>query len=318
MATPEHTGLGAVGCSLDGGVRVRTNALLERAWAFGQLLRLPDWIKNTFIFAALIFSGGLRSPARVEAALWAFVSFSLIAATVYVLNDWQDRAADRLHPEKRRRPIARGLISGPAALLFGVCLMTAGFAVAVTRVNWPVAGLEAAYLVINAAYSLGMKRVVILEALAVASGFVIRVLVGAAAVGVQPSHWLLLCTLFLALFLTFAKRHGELLVLAQGGAEHRSVLSAYTPAFIGQLNILLCSVCLLAYSLYAAAPDTVARLGSDHLIYTVPLVLYGLLRYLYLVQVKGEGGNPSKLVLRDRSLAGCILVWVLLCAAIIY
>lgn len=318
MATQHQTELGAVGCSLAGDARAPMSATLERARAYGRLLRFPDWIKNTFIFAALIFSGGLRSPARVEAALWAFVSFSLIAATVYVLNDWQDRAADRLHPEKCRRPIACGLISGSEALLLGSVLMTAGFALALTRVNLAVAGLAAAYLLINAAYSLGMKRIVILEALAVASGFVIRVLVGAAAVSVQPSHWLVLCTLFLALFLTFAKRHGELLVLAKAGAEHRSVLSAYTPAFIGQLNIMLCSVCLLAYSLYAAAPDTVARLGTDHLIYTVPLVLYGLLRYLYLVQVKGEGGNPSKLVLRDRSLAGCIVLWLLLCAAIIY
>jgi len=318
MATPDQAELRAVNCTLAVAPPQRASAVVERAWAFCRLLRFPDWIKNTFIFAALIFSGGLRSPARVEAALWAFISFSLIAATVYVLNDWQDRAADRLHPEKRRRPIASGLISGPAALLIGVCLMAAGFAIALTRANLSVAALEATYLLINAAYSFGMKRVVILEALAVASGFVIRVLVGAAAVGVVPSHWLILCTLFLALFLTFAKRHGELLLLAQSGAEHRSVLSAYTPAFIGQLNILLCSVCLLAYSLYAGAPDTVARLGSDHLIYTVPLVLYGLLRYLYLVQVRGEGGNPSKLVLRDRCLAGCIVLWLLLCVAIIY
>jgi 4-hydroxybenzoate polyprenyltransferase len=286
--------------------------------AYVRLLRIPQWLKNGFIFAPLVFAGELRNPGGAVVALSAFVSFSLVASAVYILNDCLDREDDRHHPEKRSRPIASGLVSPVAALLLAGSLLVLGLGSAVVMTNAAVVGLESLYLLINAAYSLGLKRVVILDVFAVASGFVIRVLVGAVAVGVAASHWLLLCTLLLALFLGFSKRHGELTLLQQEGMNHRRVLDSYSPALIAQLNMVLCSATVVSYALYTVSPETIAKFGTDRLIYTVPFVLYGLFRYLFLVEIKGDGGNPSSLVLRDKSLAVCIALWLGACVAVIY
>jgi len=283
-----------------------------------QLLRIRQWLKNGFVFAPLIFAGRLRDPISVATAASAFLSFSLVTSAVYVLNDWLDRDEDRLHPDKRYRPIASGLVPVPTALALAGLLLMGGLVSGWAFDNPTVVLLEGAYILINAAYSFGLKRILIADAFAVASGFVIRVLVGAAAVQVEASHWLLLCTLFLALFLSFAKRHSELRLLGQDSVNHRLVLASYSPALIGQLNVILCAVTVVSYALYTVAPETITKFGTDRLVYTVPFVLYGLFRYLYLVEIKGDGGNPSTLALRDRGLVICIVLWLLACLVIIY
>ncbi|MCE5307156.1 MAG: decaprenyl-phosphate phosphoribosyltransferase [Acidobacteriales bacterium] len=282
------------------------------------LLRPHQWIKNAFVFAPLIFAGELTSSRSIVLAVWAFLSFSLVASAVYVLNDWFDQDQDRQHPVKRARPIASGLVSHLGAAIFGTALLAAGFCLALVATNTSVAGLEALYLAINLLYVWCLKNVVLLDVFAIATGFVIRILVGASAVRVGASHWVLLCTLLLALFLGFAKRRSELELLKGNSVEHREVLSSYSTALITQLNVILCAATVVCYAIYTVAPDTMAKFGTDRLIYTVPFVIYGLFRYLYLVEVRSDGGNPASLVVRDLPLTVCIALWLLVCCFVIY
>jgi 4-hydroxybenzoate polyprenyltransferase len=279
---------------------------------------MPQWVKNGFVLAPVIFAGELGNLRSVARAATACGSFCLVASAVYAFNDWLDRNEDRHHPQKRLRPVASGAVSPATAVVLAALLLAAGLGLGFSLLGPAVAALEAAYVLVNLAYSAGLKRVIILDVFAVASGFVIRVLVGALAVDVAASHWLMLCTLLLALFLGFSKRLGELRLLREEGVNHRVVLNSYSPALITQLNVILCSATVVCYALYTVAPETIAKFGTDRLIYTVPFVLYGLFRYLFLVEVRGEGGNPSALIVRDASLALCILGWLLACVVVIY
>jgi 4-hydroxybenzoate polyprenyltransferase len=283
-----------------------------------RLLRVRQWLKNGFVFAPLVFAGKLMNGTSAEHAVGSFLSFSLVASAVYVLNDWSDRNNDRQHPDKCNRPIADGTVSGTIAAVMGLCLIVAGVAVAWFTTNASVAALEVIYLAINAYYSFSLKHVVILDVFAIAIGFVIRILVGAAAVGVSASHWLLLCTLLLTLFLGFSKRKSELKALGHSSNLYRTVLTSYSPTLITQLNVILCAATLVCYALYTVAPETVKNFGTDRLIYTVPFVIYGLFRYLFLMETTSEGANPSSLVLRDRSLGISVALWLSACLFIIY
>jgi 4-hydroxybenzoate polyprenyltransferase len=281
-------------------------------------MRARQWLKNIFIFAPLAFAGGLNESRAVQLAIGAFLSFSLVASAVYVLNDWFDREEDRLHPEKCGRPIASGAVPGSAAAIMAPGLIVAGGVLAWLTTNLDVLALEAIYLVLNICYSRSLKHIVILDVFVPATGFVIRVLVGAVGVGVPASHWLLLCTLLLTLFLGFSKRRGEIELLKENSVCHRRVLASYSPALINQLNVILCSSTVVCYALYTVAPETVAKYGADHLIYTIPFVLYAIFRYLFLVEIKHDGGDPFSLILRDRPFALCILLWLLACGYVIY
>jgi 4-hydroxybenzoate polyprenyltransferase len=283
-----------------------------------RLLRGRQWIKNGFVFAALIFGARLQDAASVRQAVWTFLSFCLVASAVYTVNDWFDRNEDRRHPVKRMRPLASGVVPGAAAAGLAACLLLAAAGILLAAGNAAVAALEAAYFVINVFYSFALKRVVLLDAFVIAAGFVMRVLAGAFAVDVAASHWLLLCMFLLALFLGFAKRRSELEVLKEIGSHHRPVLGEYSAALLIQLNVILCSATVVCYALYTVSPETVARLGTDHLIYTVPFVLYGLFRYLYLVEITREGDNPSALLLRDRPLLASVALWLAVCVLVIY
>jgi decaprenyl-phosphate phosphoribosyltransferase len=282
-----------------------------------RLLRLRHWIKNAFIFLPAVFGGRLLHFDSVLTALTTFLSFSLVASSVYVLNDWVDRAEDRLHPLKRRRPIAAGLVPGRLALALGSSVLLAGLALGALG-GRSVLLLEAAYLLLNLAYSFGLKHAVLLDVFAIAAGFVIRVWIGAAALQIAASHWLILCTFFLALFLGFGKRENELRLPSETFLGHRSVLRDYSFELISQLNLVVLSVTLLCYALYTVAPETLARFHTDRLVYSVPFVAYGLMRYLYLLRNKAEGGSPTDLLLHDRPLAACILLWFGYCTVILY
>jgi 4-hydroxybenzoate polyprenyltransferase len=286
------------------------------AEAWFRLLRPTQWSKNFFVLAALLFSGRATELPVVINAVLAFVAFCLAASAVYAFNDVHDRAADREHPVKRFRPVASGRISTSHATMAAAILAVAGLSLAMV-VHRGAAAWLVAYLLLNVAYSLRLKELVILDVFAIASFFVIRLLVGAAAVEVQPSVWLLLCGGLLALYLGFAKRRHELSVLGAGSAAHRGVLAHYSPQFLDQISAVLLAVTIVSYLMYALTSPTAELVGSEALSYGVPFVLYGVFRYLYLVHQR-DLGTPTETVLSDRSLLATVGLWVAYNAWVLY
>lgn len=282
-------------------------------------LRPRQWTKNLFVFAGLVFSEQkkLLDPRSAELAVAAFAVFCVLSGVVYLVNDIRDRDADRLHPTKSLRPIASGALSVPAAAGAAVVLAVAGLGGAFW-INQAFGVVGALYVSLLVLYSLSLKHIVILDALALAIGFVLRAIGGAVAIDVPFSHWLLLCTLLLALFLAFSKRRAELVTLAEGATGHRRILAEYSPYLLDQMIGVVTASTLLAYAFYTISAETVAKFGTDHLLYTVPYPLYGIFRYLYLVHQREGGGNPSELLLTDRPLLACVALWALTVIVILY
>jgi 4-hydroxybenzoate polyprenyltransferase len=274
-----------------------------------QLLRPHHWVKNGFVLAGLLFGHGWRDADTVLAALVATAAFCLASSAVYAFNDAHDAPRDREHPEKNGRPVARGAIApgaarGIAAALAVLALGLAGWAGAA------VAALVAAYLVLNAAYTLGLKHVAVLDVFIIAAGFMLRLLAGTWGLGIEPSRWLLACGFLLTLFLGFAKRRAELDRLADDAGQHRAVLEDYSLAFLDRA-VFACAVgMVVTYALYTVADTTVALHGTDDLIWTLPWVLLGTFRYLFRLHYRGGGGDPAQELLRDPLLAAAALGWV--------
>ena len=280
-------------------------------------LRPAQWAKNLFVLAPLVFAQRLLDGAALTAALLAFLAFCLASSTVYLINDLRDRDEDRNHPLKRHRPIASGALPVPVAtgvaLVLGVGSLGLAFAL-----NLATGGLTAAYLVLNLLYSFGIKHVVILDVMTLSLGFVLRVLAGAAAISVGVSGWLILCTVFLSLFLAFSKRRHELILLAESAADQRRVLSHYSPTFLDQMINVVTASTVVSYALYAISDDTVARFGTEALIYTELFVLFGIFRYLYLIYQRPERRNPTEVILRDPPFLINMALWGLTVLAIVY
>jgi 4-hydroxybenzoate polyprenyltransferase len=280
-------------------------------------MRLHQWIKNLFIFAALVFSIHLREVGDILRTVGGFFCFSFVSSGVYIFNDIIDLESDKQHPVKSKRPLPSGLISKSTATASSIVLLLLGGAGAFMLMP-SFSVLIAAYVVINICYSLVLKNVVILDVMTIASGFVLRVLAGALLIGVPPSEWLVMCTILLSLFLGFAKRRNELVLLDAKANSHRSVLQQYSPYFLDQMIGIVTASTVMSYALYTMSEETIRKFHSQNLIYTLPFVLYGIFRYLYLVH-KGEGGgNPSKLALTDKPLLINIVLWVVCVIAIIY
>lgn len=282
-----------------------------------RALRPTQWVKNVFVLAPLVFAEQLTDPAVLMKAILAFFAFCAAASAIYLINDLGDREEDRLHPLKKHRPIASGALSlGVARVAAGV-LAAAGVSMAL-YLGWSFTILLAVYLSINLAYSNGLKKFVILDVMAVSSGYVIRVIAGGEAIQVAVSNWLLLATTFLALFLIFSKRRHELLLLADDASEHRSVLSHYSPLFLDQMINVVTASTVITFALYAMDPETVARFGSDRLVYTMPLVLFGVFRYLYLIYQRKDKRNPTEALLFDLPFMANVVLWGLLVLWIVY
>lgn len=280
-------------------------------------LRPWQWTKNLFVLVPLVFARELTVPALLGQALLAFAVFSALSSAVYLMNDLVDREADRLHPLKRLRPIASGRLPVRWAIASGVGL--AAGALAGSVVLGPLfLALAALYLAINLGYTLWLKHVVILDVMAVSSGYVLRVLAGGVAAAVEVSAWLLLCTTFLALFLTFSKRRHELVLLDERAAAQRQVLDHYSRTFLDQMINVVTASTLLAYTLYVVAPETVEKFGSTALILTVPFVLYGIFRYLYLVYQRTDRRNPTEAFLSDPPFMVNLGLWVVVVVWILY
>ncbi len=277
-------------------------------------LRPRQWIKNGLVFVGLVFSLNLTHPPAVVRALVAFMVLCALASSAYLINDAADAPRDRLHPFKARRPIAAGLIAPATAVRVGVGLGLAALAVA-WALGWGFFLVGLGYLVLTAAYTLWLKRFPIVDLFTVATGFVLRAAAGAVVIQVLISPWLLLCTFLGALFIVTAKRRHELATLDDEAVAHRASLSAVTAMFLDELMLITAGCSIVVYSLYTfnERPDR-----PPVLMLTIPLVMYGIFRYLYLVRVGGLGGSPEEALLGDRPLLLTVALWAALSAAILY
>lgn len=282
-----------------------------------RALRPPQWIKNFFVLAALVFSQHVLDPVFLLRSGTAFVCFCLISSAVYLFNDIQDLENDRQHPQKRHRPIASGRVGIPTAGITAVLLAAAALWMAF-GLDFRVGLVILTYGLLNLGYSTYLKHVAILDVMIIAAGFLLRAIAGAFAINVEISSWFILCTMLLALFLGFVKRRQELILLEENAVGHRRILEEYTPEFLDQAISVVTAGTLLAYALYTMSPEVAQKLGTPHLNLTIPCVIYGLLRYLYLVYRKGEGDNPTSTVLKDPPLLLTGALWLAILAGILY
>ena len=280
-------------------------------------LRPDQWTKNLIVFAALIFAVKLLDPAATAKATAAFLIFCALSGAVYLINDVADREQDRLHPIKMRRPIASGELSPGTAMISAVVLsaiaLTAAFAL-----RPQFAAAAAAYLALFVVYTRTLKHIVVLDVMAIAIGFVLRAVAGGLVIEVHISNWLLVCTMLGALFLGLAKRRHEITLLAGGAKGHRRILEEYDPYLLDQMIGVVAAATMVAYIIYCASPETHAYFGTEWMVLTTPFPIYGLFRYLYLVHRKAGGGSPSDMLLEDRPLLACVLLWGITSVLIIY
>jgi 4-hydroxybenzoate polyprenyltransferase len=280
-------------------------------------LRPGQWTKNLFVFAALVFAQRLGDMDAVMKAVIAFFVFCALSSTVYLINDVLDREQDRRHPLKAHRPIASGALS-PTLALTAAAVVGIAAMIAASALGHQFFQTAAAYVVLLIAYSAFLKHIVILDVLTIAAGFTLRAAAGAAAIAVPMSHWLLVCTTLLALFIALSKRRHELTLLTDTAIDHRPILSDYTPYLLDQMISVVTASTLIAYVFYTISPETTAKFGTDLLSLTIPFPLYGIFRYLYLVHLRDKGGSPAELVVNDRPLLACVGLWALSVILIIY
>jgi 4-hydroxybenzoate polyprenyltransferase len=283
-----------------------------------RLIRPKQWIKNGFVFASLVFARELFDLPLLLLTLRAFAAFCCAASAVYIVNDFADLDSDRAHPEKKHRPLAAGTISPPHALAVLALLLAAAVLIA--------AGMDSrfqiilgTYFVINLAYSWRLRQVFLLDVFIIAAGFMLRVLGGAYAIGVTVSSWLVLCSLFISLFLGFAKRRGELVQTEQSGKNaKRRTLLVYRVDFVDQLLTVAAAGTVISYALYTVAPRTIEVFGTDRLIYTTVFVMYGVFRYMYLVHTSSSVENPTGALTSDLPIIINAFLWIAVCIFLIY
>lgn len=283
-------------------VQRSTTALLATS------LRPEQWTKNLLLFAGLLFGGRLLELGAVITAITGFAIFSALSGATYLLNDIWDREADRRHPLKQTRPIASGQLDISTGA-WSAAILIVGAIGAAWLLRPRLAGIAAAYVGLLLFYSTTLKHVVIVDVLAIAGGFVLRAVAGAIAVEVPIGSWLLVCTTLLALFLALSKRRHELVLLGEDASRHRPSLEHYSPYLLDQMIAVVTASTLIAYTVFATSADTAQRLGTSRLGFTVPFVLYGIFRYLYLVHQRLGGGSPAELLLTDRPLLLCVALW---------
>jgi len=296
-----------------------TAAVPDESFALNLIrcLRPGQWTKNLLVFAGLLFG---RRLFDAQAALQAFLAFGIFCAlsgAVYLINDVADRESDRKHPVKARRPIAAGVVPVSTALGTAAALVLAALT-ASTLLGWTFTLVAVAYVALQLLYSGPLKHIVIIDVLTIAVGFVLRAVAGALAVDVEISHWLLVCTILLALFIALAKRRHELVLLADGATSHRPILVEYSSYLLDQMIAVVTASTLVAYIFYTISPETQEKFGTALLELTIPFPIYGIFRYLYLVHRRDGGGSPAELLLTDRPLLLCVALWAASVALIIY
>lgn len=280
-------------------------------------MRPYQWTKNLFVFAPLIFSQNILNVPYLFKTVLAFALFCLLSGAVYIWNDLRDIEEDKLHPVKSQRPLASGRLGKTPATAAFVFFSLVGLGCAFL-LNLTFFILALAYLLLQIFYSAWLKHVVILDVLLIAAGFLLRVSAGGVVIMVDISEWLLICTFLLALFIALSKRRHELVLLEEDASSHRPILQEYSPYLLDQMISVVTASTVVAYCLYTISEETVAKFGSSRLIYTVPFVLYGIFRYLYLIHKKGEGGSPEFLILKDKPFLAGILLWIASAIIILY
>ncbi|MDQ2085624.1 decaprenyl-phosphate phosphoribosyltransferase [Herbivorax sp. ANBcel31] len=293
--------------------KFENSGVFAKLRGFVKLARPKQWIKNLFVFAALIFSGHVFEWDYLQKAALAFLFFCLISACVYILNDVVDVNKDRFHPKKKTRPVASGLISQKEAIAFLVILLPFSL-VASFMVDLFLGIVVLAYFLNNLLYSLIAKHMVILDVMSIALGFLLRVIGGALVIKVDISPWILLCTLLLSLFLGFSKRRNELMILQEDAGTHRKILEEYSLEFIDNMLSIVTASTVMAYSLYTFSSNA----DNYYMMATIPFVLYGIFRYQYIIYQKKEGGSPEETVLSDVPLIVNIFLWVVASVLILY
>jgi 4-hydroxybenzoate polyprenyltransferase len=285
--------------------------------AYIRLIRPKQWIKNLFVFAPLIFAKELFELPYLLLALKAFGAFCLVASAVYIVNDIADLEADRTHPEKKHRPLAAGTIPLTAGYI-AAGLLLAGAAIVSFDMDYRFIFLLCLYFLLNLAYSFKLKEVVLLDVFIIAAGFMMRVVGGAYAIRVETSTWLVLCTLFISLFLGFAKRRSELMQTPDSSFAERKVLGRYRVSFLDQMLTISAAGTVISYALYTVAKRTMDLFGTDKLIYTTVFVIYGVFRYLYLIHTTTTTDKPTDVVTSDVPILVTAILWVVACIVLIY
>jgi 4-hydroxybenzoate polyprenyltransferase len=280
-------------------------------------MRPRQWIKNLIVFAALIFARKITEPALLVRSLTAFLLFCAVSGAVYIINDLFDAERDRKHPLKARRPIASRSLGTVPALTAVMLLLTGSLMSGFALLSPPFGAILLIYVALNVVYSLWLKEVVIIDVMVIAACFVLRAVGGGLAINVPISQWLILCTILLSLFLAFCKRRQELESL-EDAHQHRAILKEYSIGFLDQMINVVTPSTLVAYILYVVSPEVEMKLGTRHLYLTVPFVLYGIFRYLYLVHQRGQGGNPARSLIVDRPLLICVALWAITVIALLY
>ena len=283
-----------------------------------ESMRPKQWIKNLFIFAGIIFSRNIFNLGMLLTVIVGFIAFCLLTGAVYIINDVLDKDQDKKHPLKARRPIASEKL--PIDLALGAAIILIVISLAVSFIAsagffW----IAFLYLAVQLAYTLYLKKKVILDVFAISAGFVLRVIAGALIIEVEMSKWLIVSTIAVSLFLALSKRRHEIETLDEEARLHRKVLDEYdTTYLLDQMISVVTAFTLICYTLYTISPETIDKFGTENLIFTIPFVLYGILRYLYLIHKKGEGGNPELILVSDRPLLINIILWILVSIIIIY
>jgi 4-hydroxybenzoate polyprenyltransferase len=276
-----------------------------------------QWIKNGLVLAALVFSHRLFRPHDAVLAGIAFVTFCALSSFAYVLNDISDREADRLNPEKRDRPLARGDLTVAQAVCFAIVLGAIAMLLSI-ELGLNFLGIAALYVAVQFGYSLWARQHVVLDVIAVAIGFVLRAFGGGVAIDAEVSPWLIFITFVLAMLLVLGRRRHELIAMGDGATAHRGVLAQYSVRLLDQMLAIVAGAALISYMIYTASAEVEAKLGTRYLYLTVPFAAFGILRYLYLVDARNEGGDPARLLIRDMPLLLTVLLWIAADVVLLY
>jgi decaprenyl-phosphate phosphoribosyltransferase len=282
-----------------------------------ELLKIKHWIKNLFIFMPLFFALKLFDLNLLLITALVFISFCFVSVFIYIFNDIIDSKKDSTHPKKSQRPIASGKIKPLAALIIGIIFGIIGILISLT-VGFTVTLILLIYIAMNIFYSLWLKNIVILDVFIIAIGFCLRVIIGAVAINVDVTNWIILATFSISLIIGFGKRLQELELLGNNAVSHRDILVKYNKRFLEIMIVISTSITGISYALYTMDPEVINKFNVETLIFSVPIVLFGLFRYLYLVFCKNQGGSPEELVMSDPGIIISVILWLLFMFITIY
>ncbi len=286
--------------------------------AYLKALRPEQWSKNLIVFAGLIFARAFTQTELIIEATIAFIIFCFASSAIYIFNDLVDIERDRSHPKKKFRPIASGKVNKQTAYIISAILMIGSAAGSYLLLNEYFFWAVFSYIVLNILYSLSLKQIVIIDVMSIAAGFVLRAVGGAVAIGVEISSWLVICTTLLALFLGFGKRRHELVLLNSTAAEHRTILEKYSISLLDQLISIVTAATIIAYAIYTLFGQAPEKYGATHLELTIPFVIYGIFRYLYLIHKKEAGGSPAKILYTDIPILLTVILWIISVILLLY